>query len=333
MPIIECIPNFSEGQDPEVIQAIAQAIELVPNVQLLHRDPGYAANRTVFTFAGPPAAVVEAAFQAIKIARNLIDMNLQSGEHPRMGAADVCPMVPIKDISMEEVVAWSRKLGQRVGEELQIPVFLYENSATAPHRRNLANIRKGEYEGLPTKMQAAKWQADFGPKSPHPTFGAMAIGARPFLIAYNVNLASDSVAIAKKIACEVRESGCITGHDSYGQAIRTKGLRPGLKAIGWYIDEFECAQVSMNLTDISQTNMHEAFEACRSVAQKYGVGLNGSELVGLAPLSCFVEAGRFYTAEDLSEKDMVQLAIEKLGLNALAPFDPNEKILDYQLGF
>lgn len=335
MPIIECIPNFSEGQRPEVIEAISKAIEMVPDVGLLHRDPGYAANRTVFTFAGPPAAVTEAAFQAIKIASELIDMNQQTGEHPRMGATDVCPLVPIRDIDMEELVEWSKKLAKRIGEELNIPVFLYEKSASAPHRQNLANIRKGEYEGLVVKMKQKEWQPDFGPAMPHPTAGATVIGARSFLIAYNINLKSRSVELAKKIACAIRESGCIVGRDAQGQPIRSQQGLPSLKAIGWFIKEYDCAQVSMNLTDIHQTNMHQAFEACRAVAQKYKLELNGSELIGMAPVSCFLEAGKFYANQlvksDLPEAELIQLAIKKMGLDALAPFDPQEKILEYKL--
>ncbi len=342
MPLIECVPNFSEGQNLVVIQAIQSAIESVEHVQLLHLDPGFDAHRTVMTFAGPPAQVIEAAFQAIKIASEQIDMNQHQGTHPRMGATDVCPLIPIQGISMDEVVEWSKRLAQRVGQELQIPVYLYEQSAQFSHRKNLAHIRKGEYEGLSSKLRQAQWAPDYGPKSGHPSAGATVIGARPFLIAYNVNLNTPSTEIAQRIAQRVRESGYLLRvdgslkgalkRDEKGQAIRVPGLRKSLKAIGWFIDEYNCAQVSMNLTNMEHTNMHQAFEACREIAKQAGVQVTGSELIGMAPLSCFLAAGKFYAQDvDLSEQELVQLAIERLGLAELKPFDAEEKVLEYRL--
>ncbi|MEO0339168.1 MAG: glutamate formimidoyltransferase [Bacteroidota bacterium] len=341
-PLIECVPNFSEGQDPKVIQAIRTAIESVPEVQLLHVDPGYDAHRTVMTFAGPPAQVIEAAFQAIKTASIHIDMNQHQGTHPRMGATDVCPLIPIRHISMEEVVEWSLRLAKRVGKELGIPIYLYERSAQFSHRKNLAHIRKGEYEGLKQKLQDPKWKPDFGPHDGHPSAGATVLGARPFLIAYNVNLDTKSVDMAQWIAQKVRESGYLQRtddslngpikRDTNGKATRIPGLRKSLKAIGWYIDEYDCAQVSMNLTNIAHTNMHEAFEACKQIAQQLGTEVTGSELIGMAPLSCFLTAGRFYAqGRELSEKEQVALTIERLGLAELRSFDPMEKVLEYRL--
>ena len=328
-PIIECVPNFSEGRNLKTIEAIAQVIRCVNNVQLLHIDRGAAANRTVFTFVGEPEAVIEAAFLAIKKAGERIDMRLQQGAHPRIGATDVCPLVPIANIEMEEVIFYAKKLGRRVAEALDIPVYLYEYAATNEARKNLANIRAGEYEGLETKMQLPEWKPDFGQQFNAKT-GATAIGARDFLVAYNVNLNTNSVAIANKIARAVRESGRIL-KDEQGNKIRIPGKCKALKAIGWYIEEYGKAQVSMNLTNIALTAIHEAFEACKAEATTLGVQVTGSELIGLTPLAPLLKAGQFYIQnQKASEKEYIQAAIEHLGLSELAPFLPEERVIEYK---
>jgi glutamate formiminotransferase / formiminotetrahydrofolate cyclodeaminase len=293
--LIECVPNFSEGRDPEIIRQITDAIAAVEGVQLLDVDPGKATNRTVVTFVGAPEAVVEAAFQGIRQASLLIDMKAHTGEHPRMGATDVCPLVPVSGISMEETVEWAKRLAARVGEELSIPVYLYEAAASRPERRNLATIRTGEYEALPEKLADPNWAPDFGPARFNARSGATVIGARDFLVAYNVNLNTTSVRRANSIAFDVREQGRVlrdgdpvtgpvrTGED--GEPLRQPGACKAVKAIGWYIEEYGIAQVSMNLTDINVTPLHIAFEAsCRS-AEARGMRVTGSELVGMVPLA------------------------------------------------
>lgn len=337
-PLIECVPNFSEGRDPSVIAHIERAIQSAKHVELLHRDMGYGANRTVLTFVGPPEAVVSAAYRAIRTAAKYIDMRMQEGEHPRMGATDVCPLIPIQGISLEETVKWAKQLGERVGNELSIPVYLYEAAASSPTRRNLAKIRSGEYEGLARKMQEPNWVPDYGPTDFNPKAGATVIGARPFLIAYNVNLQTKDIDAANYIAQRVRESGYIhkingvIQRDQNGHAIRIKGRCKGVKAIGWFIDEYGHTQVSMNVTDLDSCAVHEAFEACRALAKDIGVQLNGSELIGLAPLRVFLEAGNFFrVGNDIKESDLVDLAIEQLGLNVLTPFHAEERIIEYLL--
>jgi glutamate formiminotransferase / formiminotetrahydrofolate cyclodeaminase len=334
--IIECVPNFSEGRDERIIQAIADAIRHVEGVKLLHIDSGKAANRTVMTFAGAPEAVVEAAYQGIKKAAELIDMRSQTGEHPRIGATDVCPLIPISGVTMEETVEWSKKLAEKVGRgPLSISTFLYENSASKPERRNLANIRSGEYEGLKQKLASPNWQPDFGPSEFKPRTGATVIGARDFLIAYNVNLNTKDVNIAKKIAQTVRESGYIVTLPD-GEKQRQTGLLKSIKAIGWYIEEFGCAQVSMNLTNIDVTSVHEAFEICSQIAQKNGVQVTGSELIGLMPKRVMMEAGLYFLQKknqdiNVSEMDIIEAGVVGLGLSDLAFFNPKERIIEFLL--
>lgn len=331
--IIECIPNFSEGQNANTLKAIASAIRAIEGAKLLHIDRGKAANRTVFTFAGKPENVVEAAYQAIKVAATLIDMQGQKGEHPRIGATDVCPLVPIANISMAEVKVLAEKLAKKVGD-LGIPVYLYEHSAKKKERRNLATIRSGEYEGLAAKMKLPEWQPDFGAKF-NPKTGATVIGARDFLIAYNVNLNTDSVEIANKIALEIRTSGKIMQKEK-GQKVRVGGVCQALKAIGWYIEEYGKAQVSMNLTNYKITGIHQAYEACKTAAQKYGVEVTGSELIGLIPLAAMVSAGTFYLQKagkttNQSADIIIQTAVNHLGLAELEPFNYKKRIIEYLL--
>lgn len=379
--LLECVPNFSEGRDVSIINKIAAAIESVQHVKILHTDIGFAANRTVITFAGEADAVIEAAFRAIKIASELVDMTKHTGVHPRIGATDVCPLIPLSGISMAQTVELSVKLARRVGNELNIPVYLYENSASLPHRKNLADIRKDEYEGLQQKMLQPEWQPDFfgGQGSPVDNnfltsnqnntpltlnAGATVIGARDFLIAYNVNLDTQDVSIAKEIAKDVRESGRKRGEErlerrnenlsvnsnliSHNSSFMSKSLSlKSVKAIGWYIPEYQRAQVSMNLTNINITSVHTAFEACKKSAQKYGVRVTGSELIGLIPEKVLLEAGKFYfdvgrrTFDSGKEPDLVfntqsqtfliEVAVKHLGLDELKPFYPNERIIEYVL--
>ncbi|MFK7978593.1 MAG: glutamate formimidoyltransferase [Saprospiraceae bacterium] len=331
--IIECVPNFSEGKNTNTLTAIASAIKKISEVKLLHIDRGEAANRTVFTFAGPPQQVIEAAFQAMKIAGELIDMQIQKGEHPRIGATDVCPLVPIANITMEEVIEYANQLGKRVAKELNIPIYLYEHSAKTIQRKNLATIRSGEYEGLVMKMKLPEWQPDFGQAFNAKT-GATVLGVRDFLIAYNANLATDSVDIATKIARDIRESGKIIKTAS-GEKTRIPGQCKSLKAIGWYIEEYGKAQVSMNLTNFKITGIHEAFEACKAAAKKYGTIVTGSELIGLIPLEAILAAGHFYANKkgitNLTEKALVQLAVDELGLAELSHFNFEERVIEYLL--
>ncbi len=344
--IIECVPNFSEGRDPAVIQAITDAIAAVGGVELLDVDPGKATHRTVVTFVGGPEAVIEAAFQGTKQAAARIDMRRHKGEHPRMGATDVCPLIPVSGITLEETADWARRLGERVGRELGIPVYLYEAAASRPERKNLATIRAGEYEGLADKMKQADWQPDFGPAAFNPTAGATVIGARDFLVAYNVNLNTTSERRANSVAFDVREKGRVlregnpvTGKvltDAQGEPLRSTGMCKGVKAIGWFIEEYGVAQVSMNITDIRQTSLHEAYEACRKSAESRGLRVTGSELVGLVPLSVMLEAGRYYLGLQqrslgVSEEELIKIAVKSMGLDELGPFDPQQKIIEYKL--
>lgn len=342
--LIECVPNFSEGRDLAVIKQITDAIEAVEGVKLLDVDPGKATNRTVVTFVGEPAAVAEAAFQAIKKAGEVIDMRQHTGEHPRMGATDVCPLIPIANISMEETAEWARKLGERVGAELDIPVYLYESAASRPERKNLADIRAGEYEGLPEKLADPNWKPDFGQATFNAKSGATVIGARDFLIAYNINLNTTSVRRANSVAFDVREKGRVlndpkTGKplkDASGEPQRQPGLLKGVKAIGWFIEEYGIAQVSMNITDIAAVPLHEAFEACHRSADSRGMRVTGSELVGLVPLRVMLEAGRYFLKKQkrsagVSEAELIKIAVKSMGLDELAPFDPQQKIIEYNL--
>ncbi len=341
--LIECVPNFSEGRDPSVIRQISDVISAVEGVQLLHIDAGMAANRTVMTFIGEPEAVVEAAFQAIQKAAELIDMRQQRGEHPRIGATDVCPLVPISNISLSETADYARQLAERVGNHLDIPIYLYEAAATRPERRNLAVIRAGEYEGLAEKMQKPDWQPDFGASIFNPKTGATVIGARDFLAAYNVNLNTQNVRIANAIAFDVRERGRIltdekgkTQLDERGQPLRQAGLCKFVKAIGWFIEEYNVAQVSMNLTNLSVTPLHIAFEACCKSAESHGVRVTGSELIGLLPKFVLLDAGKYFLEKKglstaISEAKVIEFAIETLGLNQLKPFNQRERIIEFLL--
>ena len=344
MQLLECVPNFSEGRDPVIIEKIAEAIRKVPEIRLLDIDPGKATNRTVMTFVGPPHAVEEAAFQAIATAAQLIRMDEHTGEHPRMGATDVCPFIPISGMSMDEAVAVAKRVAQRVGENLEIPVFLYEKAASAPYRANLADIRSGEYEGLEEKLKDQRWQPDFGPSSLHAGAGATVIGARNFLVAYNINLNTTSVRRANSVAFDVRERGRvkrtgnpITGEiekDQNGEPVYIPGKLKSVKAIGWYIEEYGIAQISMNLTDIDITPVHVAFDAvCESAASR-GLRVTGSELVGLIPKSALIEAGKYFLKKQqrsrgVDEKTLMHIAIKSLGLDELKPFDPKKKVIEY----
>lgn len=342
--LIECVPNFSEGRDMKIINQITEVIKSFEKVRLLDVDPGYATNRTVVTFVGEPDDVIEAAFAAIKKATELIDMSKHKGEHPRFGATDVCPLVPLANITMEEVIQYAHKLAKRVGEELKIPVYLYEYAATSEERRNLANVREGEYEGLPKKLTDPNWKPDYGPAIFNPKTGAIAIGARNFLVAFNVNLNTTSTRRANAIAFDVREAGRvkkdpITGKDlldENGEPIRIPGTLKKVKAIGWYIPEYGIAQVSMNLTDIEVTPVHVAFEEVCKAAQNRGIRVTGSELVGLIPKKALIEAGKYFLKKQqrsvgVPEKEIIKIAIKSLGLDDLKPFNPKEKVIEYIL--
>jgi glutamate formiminotransferase/formiminotetrahydrofolate cyclodeaminase len=336
--LIECVPNFSEGQDSEIIQSIVAAAQSVQGVSVLNVDPGKATHRTVLTFAGEPEAVIEAAFRVIKSTYDKIDMRKHSGEHPRMGATDVCPLIPLSNISMEETAAYARKLGQRVGEELQLPVFLYEAAASSEQRKNLAHIRAGEYEGLEEKLKKPEWKPDFGPATFVPKFGAVAIGARDFLIAYNVNLNTTSVRKANAVAFDVREIGRTQKIIENGEHIEKNipGRCKSVKAIGWFIEEYGLAQVSMNITNTKDTRLHEAFEACWESANKKGYRVTGSELIGMVPLNVLLDAAEFYLEKQkaslaINEKEKIKIAVKSLGLDELAPFVPEERIIEYKM--
>ncbi|MFN8650955.1 MAG: glutamate formimidoyltransferase [Gemmatimonadales bacterium] len=344
--LIECVPNFSEGRDPDLIRRITDQVAGVEGAALLHVDRGVATNRTVVTFAGAPEPVLEAAFRAIKTAAELIDMRGHTGEHPRMGATDVCPLIPLAGITLEETAELSRRLAERVGRELGIPVYLYEAAQANPARKNLSVIRAGEYEGFAEKMKRPEWKPDFGPATFNAKSGATVIGARDFLIAYNVNLNTTSTRRANAIAFDVREVGRpkregnpITGKvvtDAAGNPVMIPGTLKAVKAIGWYIAEYGIAQVSMNLVDIRTTPLHVAFdEVCRK-AEARGVRVTGSELVGLIPLSALLDAGRYFLRKQqrstgVSEAELIKIAVKTLGLDELAPFKPEERIIEYQL--
>jgi len=343
MQLIECVPNFSEGRDLSIIKQITDEIESVEGVKLLDVDPGKATNRTVVTFVGEPAPVIEAAFLAVEMASKLIDMSKHNGEHPRMGATDVCPLVPIANISMEQTAEWAHKLGKRIGEELSVPIFLYEAAATNEERRNLANIRAGEYEGMEEKLKLDQWKPDFG-QGFNSTAGVTAVGARDFLIAYNVNLNTTSTRRANNVAFDLRENGrlkreggSLTGKpilDKNGEALREAGLLKSVKAIGWYIDEYGIAQISMNLTDIQATPLHIAFDKAVERAHHWGMRVTGSELVGLIPLKCMLDAGKYFLKKQrrstgISESEIIKIAVRSMGLDELSPFDPEKKIIEY----
>ncbi len=344
--LIECVPNFSEGRDMNIIKQITNEIESIEGVRLLDVDPGYATNRTVVTFVGTPSEVIEAAFLAIQKAKELIDMSKHQGEHPRMGATDVCPLVPIANISMDETVEYAHKLAKRVGEGLSLPIYCYEFAANEPKRKNLAFCRSGEYEGLKDKITKPEWKPDFGPAIFDAKAGATAIGARNFLVAYNFNLNTTSVRRANSIAFDVREAGRvkregdpITGKilkDENGEPVRIPGKLKSTKAIGWFIKEYGIAQISMNLTDLTVTPVHKAFdEVCKSATNR-GIRVTGSELVGLIPLKAMLDAGRYFLEKQnvstgVTDEELVQIAVKSLGLSELKSFDPKEKIIEYML--
>lgn len=338
--IIECVPNISEGRDDRVIAEISQVVETVDGVRLLDVDPGKATNRTVITFVGEPQAVVDAAFLLIEKAGQLIDMSKHTGEHPRFGATDVCPLIPISGISMEETAAYAHQLGKRVGQELGIPIYFYENAATEPKRQNLATVRAGQYEGLPKKLADPDWKPDAGPSEFNARAGVTAISARDFLVAYNVNLNTTSTRRANAIAFDVREAGrvkTVAGEiqrDDQGEAIRVPGKLKAVKGIGWYIEEYGICQISMNLTNIKITSIHEAFEATRESATRRGLRVTGSELVGLVPKQAMIDAGEYYLRKQqrslgISESEKIKIAVKSMGLDDLAPFDPQKNIIEY----
>lgn len=392
--LVECVPNFSEGRDQEKIRMITDAIESVQGITLLDVDPGSDTNRTVVTFVGPVEAVEEAAFQGIKKARDLIDMKKHRGAHPRMGATDVCPFIPVRNVTMEDCVSLSKRVGERVGKVLDYPVYLYEHSASKKEWKNLAQVREGEYEALPEKLKKPEWKPDFGPAEFCPETGATAIGAREFLIAYNINLNTRDARLATDIAFELRERGrsvryrnpdsnnyldgtiiryeknkftcghCLEVHETYaplkkhaldahgldldrflvsqgydlnnleGKAVRKPGLFRDVKAIGWYIDSFNRAQISINFTDYKRSPIHEVFDAAVTIAAERGVRVTGSELVGLIPLQAILMAGKYHLdkqglSQGIPERDIVETAIQSLGLNDITGFNPDEKIIDY----
>ncbi len=344
--LIECVPNFSEGRDQNIIGQITDAIKSVDGVSLLDVDPGASTNRTVVTFVGNPEAAVEAAFRGIKKAAELIDMRKHKGAHPRMGATDVCPFIPVSNVSWEEAIACANKLGKRVGEELKIPVYLYEKAAKDKSRSNLSIIRAGEYEGFFEKIKQPEWKPDFGPAVFNEKSGATVIGVRDFLVAYNVNLNTKSVRRATSVAFDVREQGRVKTEDgtpsgkpildSNGEAVRIPGMLKHVKAIGWFVKEYGIAQVSINLTNIEETPLHVAFDACIESAARRGLRVTGSEIVGMVPKKCLVDAGRYFLrkqrwSEGASEEELIDIAIRSMGLSELRPFDPKEKVIELKI--
>ncbi|MBN2053506.1 glutamate formimidoyltransferase [bacterium] len=342
LKLVECVPNFSEGRDMAVIDAITREIVETENARLLDVDPGADTNRTVVTFIGTPEAVKEAAFKAIKRAAQLIDMSRHSGAHPRMGATDVCPFVPVSGVTMDDCVAIAREVGERVGGELGIPVYLYEAAATSPARRSLADIRKGEYEALEDKLNDPLWKPDFGPAVFNPSTGAAVIGAREFLIAYNVNLNTKDKRLAHKVAVHIREGGRPSRDDEgnvvkdgEGDVVKIPGTLQECRAVGWFIPEYGCAQVSINLTNYKVTPPHVAFEEVSRFAGQFGMRVTGSELVGLMPKDAILMAGRYYLERQgktpaVTEAELIRLAVQSMGLDSVSPFDPGKKIIEYQ---
>lgn len=336
-PIIECVPNFSEGKNLKIIAEIAGEIKKISGVKLLHIDQGYDANRTVISFAGVPDAVVEAAFKSSRKAAELIDMRNHKGIHPRFGAIDVMPLIPIRGISMDDTAKLARKLAKQIGEELNISVYCYEYAAFNESRKNLANCRSGEYEGLPQKLANPEWKPDFGPQQFNPKSGALAVGARKYLVAYNVNLNTSDVIIARNIASKIRESGLlkkVKKNNGEIERINTPGIFKNLKAIGWYIPAYGKSQVSMNVTDIDTTSLHFIFEEIKKIGADTGTEITGSELVGLVPLKALLDVGNYYnnkfsTPIYYSEEQLIELAVSKLGLNDVAPFKYKERVIEY----
>ncbi|MDR1458839.1 MAG: glutamate formimidoyltransferase [Bacteroidales bacterium] len=347
--LIECVPNFSEGRNMEIIDQISNEVEKTKGVKLLDIDPGMTTNRTVVTFVGTPDEVCEAAFRCIKKAQELIDMRQHKGDHPRFGATDVCPLVPVSNITMEETAEYARKLAERVGKELNIPVFCYENAAQKPIRRNLANCRQGEYEGLKDRIITEEWKPDFGPcvfTDSVAKSGAIAVGARDFLIAVNYNLNTTSTRRANAIAFDVREKGRpkregnpVTGKivkDANGNPVMIPGTLKGTKAIGWFIKEYGIAQVSMNITNISDTPLHIAFDEVSRCAENRGIRVSGCEIVGLVPKKVLIDAGKYYLAKQnrslgIDENELIKIAVKSMGLDDLKPFNTREKVIEYLL--
>ncbi len=342
--IVECVPNISDGVNPEVYNTVAQACEKVPGVKLLDVDPGVATNRTVITFAGTPEVIVDGAFEVIKTAKELIDMREHQGEHARMGATDVCPFVPVSNVSLEECADLARKLAKKVGEELGIWVYLYESAASKPEWQSLPNVRKGEYEGLAARVGKVEWKPDFGPETLDPKFGAVAIGARKFLIAYNINMNSMNLKMANDIAFNIRESGRAKREfypdgeilrTADGKVVKITGVFEHCKGGAWIIPEYDCAQITMNLTDIDITPVHTVFDEVEKQAQERGMRLTGSEIVGLVPLQTMMDAGIHYAKKQglstaLSESEIINIAVKSLGVSDVTAFDPDEKIVEYR---
>ncbi len=344
--LIECVPNFSEGRDLDAIRQITDAIESVEGVSLLDVDPGASTNRTVVTFVGSPDAAVEAAFRGIRKAAELIDMRKHKGAHPRMGATDVCPFIPVSNVSWEEAVECANRLGKRLGDDLNIPVYLYEKAAKDQARWNLSVIRAGEYEGFFEKIKQPEWKPDYGPSVFNQKSGATVIGVRDFLVAYNVNLNTKSVRRANSVAFDVREQGRTKTEDgtpygkpvlnSSGEPVRVPGMLKHVKAIGWFVKEYGVAQVSMNLTNIEETPLHAAFDACCEAASNRGLRVTGSEIVGMVPKKCLVDAGKYFLrkqkwSEGASEEELIDLAIRSMGLGELKPFDPKDKVIEFKI--
>jgi glutamate formiminotransferase/formiminotetrahydrofolate cyclodeaminase len=348
MKLVECVPNISEGRDRRIIDAVAAEVSAVDGVMLLDVDPGAATNRTVFTFVGEPAAASEAAFRLIRKAAELVDMRQQHGEHPRNGATDVCPFVPLAGTTMDDCADLARVLGKRVGEQLGIPVYLYEHAASRPEWRNLATIRKGEYEALPEKLGRPEWRPDFGPNAWSEAVartGATQIGARPFLIAYNINLNTKNAKLAKRIGLMIREQGGAVVRGPDGEKLRgpdgklqkhERGLFRHCKATGWFIEEYGCAQVTMNLTNHDVTPPHAVYDEVWRIAEELGIRVTGSEIVGLVPLDAMLAAGRHYlrrqgASAGVPEGDLIEVAVRSMGLNQISPFDPRERIVEYRV--
>jgi glutamate formiminotransferase/formiminotetrahydrofolate cyclodeaminase len=344
--LIECVPNFSEGRDQNVIREITDAVKSVEGVSLLDVDPGVSTNRTVVTFVGNLDAAVEAAFRGIKKAAELIDMRKHKGAHPRMGATDVCPFIPVSNVNWEEAIVCANRLAKRVGDELKIPVYLYEKAATNKSRSNLSVIRVGEYEGFFDKIRQPEWKPDFGPAVFNEKSGATVIGVRDFLVAYNVNLNTKSVRRANSVAFDVREQGRVQTEDgtpggkpvldANGEPIRVPGMLKHVKAIGWFVKEYGIAQVSMNLTNIEETPLHAAFDACCESAAKRGLRVTGSEIVGMVPKKCLVDAGQYFLrkqkwSEGVSDEELIDIAIRSMGLSELRAFDPKEKVIEFKI--
>ena len=342
MKLVECVPNFSEGRNREKISAITKEIKSTPQVNLLDVDPGESTNRTVVTFIGSPEGVKEAAFKAIKKAAEVLDMSKHKGAHSRMGATDVCPFVPVSGVTMEDCIQLAQELGERVAKELGIPVYLYEEAAQKPERRNLSNIRTGEYEGLSEKLKDPEWAPDYGKPVFNPKAGATVIGAREFLIAYNINLNTRDRRLAHEIALNLRERGRAKRdrdgnivRDAEGKAIKIPGKFKAVKAVGWYIEDYEIAQISINFINYKITPPHVVFDETIKEAEKIGLRVTGSELVGLIPKEALLMAGRHYLTKQgkspgVPQEDLIKIAVSSLGLDDVAPFDPQKKIIEYQ---